>query len=117
MEGQSRTLKNENTIIIKEAAKASAVVIWDREDYLKEAKNQLNYKNVYKKLIGEVEGPLEKIIKPVLKNIRDRRETSDNILDYYLVKSLSFNCCPKSKRDFKMFLAKPVIVRKTFQSS
>ena len=31
-------LKNDNTIIIKDADKGSAVFIWDREDYLKEAK-------------------------------------------------------------------------------
>ena len=63
------SLKNDNSIIIKKADKGSAVLVWDREDYLKEAKNQLNDKNVYKELIGNVEGPLEKIIKTVLKKI------------------------------------------------
>ena len=32
-----------------------------------------------------VEGPLEKIIKTVLKKVRDRRDISDNTLDYFLV--------------------------------
>ena len=69
------SLKNANSIIIKEADKGSAVVVWDREDYLKEVKNQLNDKNVYKELTGDVEGALEKIIKTVLKKVGDKRET------------------------------------------
>ena len=68
-----------------EADKGSAVVVWDRDDYLREAKNQLNDKNVYKELTGDVEGPLEKIIKTVLEKIRDRRDISDSTLDYFLV--------------------------------
>ena len=60
-------------------------MVWDRQDYLKETKNQLNDKNVYKELTGDVEGPLEKIIKTVLKKVRDRRDTSDNALRYFLV--------------------------------
>ena len=52
------SLKNDNSIIIKEADKGSAVVVWDRDDYLRETKNQLNNKNVYKKLTGDVESLL-----------------------------------------------------------
>ena len=33
--------KNDKTIVIKGADKGSAVVVWDREDYIKEAENQL----------------------------------------------------------------------------
>ena len=79
------SLKDDNSIIVKEANKGSAVVVWDRDDYLREAKNQLNDKNVYKELTGDVEGPLEKIIKTFLKKIRDRRDISDSTLDYFLV--------------------------------
>ena len=79
------SLKSDNSKIIKKADKGSAVVVWDKEDYLKEAKNQLKDKNVYKELTENVEGPLEKIIKTVLKKVRDRRDISDNTLDYFLV--------------------------------
>ena len=34
-------LKNDDSIIIKEADQGSGVVVWDREDYLKEADNHL----------------------------------------------------------------------------
>ena len=72
-------------MLINEADKESAVVAWDRDDYLTESKNQLNDKNVYKELTGNAEGPLEKVIKTVLKKIRDRRDISDNTLDYFLL--------------------------------
>ena len=78
-------MKNDKSIIIKEDDKGSAAVAWDREDYLKEVKNQLNDKNAYKDLTGDEEGPLEKIIKTFLKKLRDRRDVSDTTLDYFLV--------------------------------
>ena len=86
------SLKNDNSIIVKEADKGSAVVAWDREarnleegKRQKEAKNQLNDKNVYKEFTGDVEGPLEKIIKTVIQKVRDSIDISDNTLDYLLV--------------------------------
>ena len=44
------SLNNDNTLIIKEADKESTVVAWDREDYLKEAKNQLDDKMIINNL-------------------------------------------------------------------
>ena len=61
------SLKNSHSITVREADKGSAVVAGDREDYFKEAKNQLDDRNVYKELKRDVEGLLEKIIKTVLK--------------------------------------------------
>ena len=34
-------LKNDKNIVIKSADKGSAVMVWDREDYIKEAEKQL----------------------------------------------------------------------------
>ena len=48
------SLKNDKTIIMKEADEGSAVVFWDRQDCLKEVKKQLDGKNVYKELIGDL---------------------------------------------------------------
>ena len=61
------SLKNDNSIIIKEDDKESTVAVWDRDDYIREARNQLNDKNIYKELTRDVVGPLEKVIKTVLK--------------------------------------------------
>ena len=44
-------LKNDKTIVIKGADKAgSAVIVWDREDYIKEAENQFGDTNIYEEV-------------------------------------------------------------------
>ena len=97
---------------LKEADKGSAVVVWDRQDYLKEAKNQLNDKNVYNELTGYVEGPFEKIIKVVLEKVIDRRGISDNTLDYFLVNNPKlgrFYRLPKIHKRLQNVQGRPVI--------
>ena len=44
----------------------SGTVFWGREDYLAEARTQLEDKDVYQKLKGNIEDRLEKIVKRVL---------------------------------------------------
>ena len=46
-------LRNDPTIIIKGADMGSAVVVWDREDYLKEAYKQLEDRYVYEKVLSD----------------------------------------------------------------
>ena len=45
-----KSLQNDTEIIIKSADKGSAVVVWGREDYLKEADSQLSDTNIYEKV-------------------------------------------------------------------
>ena len=45
-----RFLADDRSIVIKKADKGSAVVVWDRVDYIKEAQKQLKDENVYKKV-------------------------------------------------------------------
>ena len=45
-----RSLQNDGSVIIKPADKGSAVVVWDRQDYLKEAERQLSDSSVYKEV-------------------------------------------------------------------
>ena len=47
------SLKFDNTIVIKGADKGSAVVVWDREDYLKEAHKQLSDEEVYEEVTND----------------------------------------------------------------
>ena len=42
-----RNIQEDRNVIIKPADKGSAVVIWDRNDYLKEAKKQLSNTSTY----------------------------------------------------------------------
>ena len=44
-----RDLSRDTTIVIKGADKGSAVVVWDREDDLKEAENHLGDSETYEK--------------------------------------------------------------------
>ena len=45
-----RSLQNDRSVIIKLADKGSIVVIWDRQDYLKEAERQLSDSSIYKEV-------------------------------------------------------------------
>ena len=45
-----RSLQNDRSVIIKPANKGSAVVVWDRQDYLKEAERQLSDRRIYKEV-------------------------------------------------------------------
>ena len=43
-------LNTDKAIVIKGVDKGSAVVVWDREDYIKEATNQLGDANIYEEV-------------------------------------------------------------------
>ena len=45
-----RCLQNDRSVIIKPADKGSAVVVWDRQDYLKKAERQLSDNSIYKEV-------------------------------------------------------------------
>ena len=57
------SLRDDTSVIIKEADKGYRIVVWDREDYLAEARTQLKDKDVFQGLKGNIACPLEKIIK------------------------------------------------------
>lgn len=58
---------------------------WDREEYLAEAKKQLDDKDVYQELRGDVEVQLEKVIKKIIRKLRNRDDISHGTLDYFNV--------------------------------
>ena len=62
-------LRDDPTIIIKGADKGSAVVVWDREDYLKEASKELEDKDVYEEVRNDPCTLINTIIR-ALKEIR-----------------------------------------------
>ena len=61
-------LKNDKNIVIKIAFKGSAVVVWDREDYIKEAKKQLGDKDIYEEVCNDP-GPLIRTIHEAIEKI------------------------------------------------
>ena len=80
-----RTLADDRTIVIKKADKGSCVVVWDRNDYIKEAEKQLNDTNVYtdvcfnEKLLQELVGTSNKLFQ----NLKAKGKISDKQLKYF----------------------------------
>ena len=64
-------LKNDISIVTKGADKGSAVVVWDREDYIKKAEKQLGDSDVYEEVPDDPE-PLISTIHRTIEKIRKR---------------------------------------------
>ena len=69
--------------MIKSAGKGSAVVLWDREDYIKEAEKQLGDEEVYEEVSNDA-APLLKTINEVNAKIRKRGDLKRDNLDYFM---------------------------------
>ena len=76
-------------IIIEDAYKGSAVVIWHREDNLKETYRQLDHKKVYEQVPNDSVVFANTLMK-VLEKIRLRGDLSKDIFNYFLVKDAKF---------------------------
>ena len=48
-------MKNDKNIVIKGADKGSAVVVWDKEDYIKEAEKQFGDSDAYEEVPDDPE--------------------------------------------------------------
>ena len=70
-------------IYIKGADKGSGVVIWDREDYLKEVHKQLSDEEVYEEVTNDP-STLESTIFTALYKIRAKGDLSADNLEYFL---------------------------------
>ena len=77
------SLRDDASAIVKEGDKRSGVVVWDREYYLAEAKNNL-IRKFNEELSEDVEGPFDKVIKKVIK-LRNRGDVFHKPLDYFSV--------------------------------
>ena len=106
------TLKGDTSIIIKEADKGSAVVVWDREDYLKEAESQLSDNNIYEKVQGDPIPSLVNLVQYHLSNVKARGDTSSETLDYFMVNNPKlgrFYLLPKIHKRLNAIPGRPVI--------
>ena len=82
-------LKNDKNIVIKRADKGSAVVVWDREDYIKEAEKQLGDSDVYEEVPDDPE-PLISTIHRTIEKIRKRGDLKKETIKYFEVKDPKF---------------------------
>ena len=82
-------MKNDNSIVIKGADKGSGVIVWDREDYLKEANKQLSDEEVSKEVTNDP-STLESTIFAAHSKIRARSNLSTVNLEHFFNKDLKF---------------------------
>ena len=97
-------LQDDRSIIIKGADKGSVIVVWDREDYLKEAYRQLDDKEVYEQ-VPDDPSVLANTLMKALEKMCLRGDFSKDTLDYFQLKILSlqdFICYLKFTNDYMM---------------
>ena len=83
------SLKDDKSIIIKGTDKCPAVIVWDREDYIKAASKELEDKEVYLEVLNN-SSALVSTIRKSLEEIRKRGDLSQDTLNYFLVKYPKF---------------------------
>jgi len=105
-------LKNDKTIVIKSADKGSAVIVWDRDDYCKEADSQLLNKEVYVKIESDPIPQLTKEIEECLEKIEKRGDLDSTTLKFLKVEEAKlgrFYLQPKIHKRMDSVPGRPVI--------
>ena len=105
------SLRDDSSVIIKGADKGSVVVVWDRQDYLKEAYKQLEDREVYEEVPNDPSVLVNTIIK-ALEKIRLRGDLSSDTLNYFVVedpKFARFYLLPKIHKRLHNVPGRPVI--------
>ena len=82
-------LRNYTSIIIKEVDECAVVFIWDKEDYLKEAEEQLSSKEIYQEITDDSSYLIDTMHK-TLEKIRKRGDIDKNTLKYFDVEEPKF---------------------------
>ena len=78
-------LRDDTSIIIKEADKGSGVVVWDRKDYLKEAEKQVGDKKTYEEFSSDPVSPCISIVKGCLSRVKNRGDIPNETLEYFFI--------------------------------
>ena len=107
-----KNLRNDNSIVIKEADKGSGVVVWDKEDYLKEAYSQLSDTEVYEECVADPMAGLQDAINDTLSKIENRGDILPATLQYF--KEVDGNLgrfyeLPKIHKRLKAVPGRPVV--------
>ena len=82
-------LKNDKNIVLKSADKGSAVVVWDTDDYIKEAEKQHGDKEIYEEVCNDPK-PLISTIHKAIEKIWKRGDLNADTIKYFIVKDPKF---------------------------
>ena len=96
---------------MKGADKDEAVIVWDREDHIKEASKQSEDKEVYLEVPNDSNALVNTFFKS-LEKIRKRGDLSQDTLNYFLVKDpkfVRFYLLPKIHKRLYDVPGRPVI--------
>lgn len=110
-------LKNDTSIVIKEADKGSAVVVWDYEDYCVEADSQLSDKEVYQVIDTDPVSVLNGKIKLCIDKVKSRGDISQKVLDFFEVENPKlgrFYLLPKIHKRLENVPGRPVISNSSY---
>ena len=79
------SLQNDKSVVIKPADKASAVVVWERNDYLKEAERQLSDEKTYEEMRIKEKDQVELVEKSndLFSNLRRKNVITENENNYF----------------------------------
>ena len=77
-----RTLRRRQDIVIKPADKGSAVVVWSKKDYIKEAERQLGNENHYRKLEKDPTSTYTAEIKNVVQKMYSNGAIEKNVKNF-----------------------------------
>ena len=107
-----RDLIGDDSIVIKPADKGSAIVVWGKQDYLKECDKQLGEHEIYELCESFKPNDINNKIKTVLNVMKSKKQIDQKVFDYLLVKKPQlgrFYLLPKiHKRSFNV-PGRPVI--------
>ena len=80
-----RSLQNDRSVVIKPTYKGSAVVVWDRTDYLKEAERQLSDEKTYEeiRITEKDQAELVKKSNNLFSNISRKKVINENENNYF----------------------------------
>ena len=84
-----RSLADDRSIVIKKADKGSCIVVWDRNDYLREAEKLLEDPNVYRKvaLKNKILSQLVDCSNKFFKNLKMKGHITEKELKYFSYES------------------------------
>ena len=105
-------LKSDRNIVIKEADKGSAVVVWYRGDYISEAHRQLDDRQVYEEIEMDPTVDLGKAINSRLNELREEDPGLEEVTEYLEVKDSRlgrFYPLPKIHKCLSSVKGRPVI--------
>ena len=101
-------LEHDKSIVNKSADQGLSVVVWDREDYIKQAEKQLGDEQVYEE-VSQDAAPLLTTINEVIAKIRKRGDLKRDNLDYFIIKDPKFSLLPKIHKRSHSISGRPVI--------